>query len=443
MSQPLTIDAFGRGLRERKFSAAEITSDVLMRIDRGNPRLNAFILVMSEAAQRQAQDLDRELAAGHDRGPLHGVPISVKDLFDVAGTPTTAASRVREGHMATADADVVVRAREAGAVIVGKTNLHEFAFGTTNDESAFGPSRNPHDPERSPGGSSGGSAASVAAGMALGTIGSDTGGSIRIPAAACGIVGLKPTYGEVSLAGAVPLSRSLDHAGPLASTVHDTWLLYRALRGVHDSLPDTRGALRLGVLGGYFCELLDDEVRQRFERAVDALRASGAAIDEKFIEHAALTAPAYMHISFGDAAAYHARTIEAVPHLYTPPVRQRIELARYVLAEDYVRAQDVREALRREVDAALDGCQALMLPTLPIPAPLIGQTSVEISGAKQPVRALMLRLTQLFNLTGHPAISLPCGITSAALPCGLQLVGRIGATEALLATAAAVERQIA
>jgi aspartyl-tRNA(Asn)/glutamyl-tRNA(Gln) amidotransferase subunit A len=443
MSQPLTIDAFGRGLRERKFSAAEITSDLLKRIDRDNPRLNAFILVMSEAAQRQAQDLDRELAAGHDRGPLHGVPISVKDLFDVAGTPTTAASRVREGHVATADADVVVRAREAGAVIVGKTNLHEFAFGTTNDESAFGPSRNPHDPERSPGGSSGGSAASVAAGMALGTIGSDTGGSIRIPAAACGIVGLKPTYGEVSLAGAVPLSRSLDHAGPLASTVHDTWLLYRALRGGHHLPPDTRGALKLRVLRGYFCELLDDEVWQRFERAVDALRASGVAIDEKLIEHAALTAPAYMHISFGDAAAYHARTIEAVPHLYTPPVRQRIELARYVLAEDYVRAQDVRAALRREVDAALDGCQALVLPTLPIPAPIIGQTSVEIRGAKQPVRALMLRLTQLFNLTGHPAISLPCGTTSAGLPCGLQLVGKIGATEALLAIAAAVERQLA
>jgi aspartyl-tRNA(Asn)/glutamyl-tRNA(Gln) amidotransferase subunit A len=453
MSQPLTIEAFGRGLRERTFSASEITADVLKRIDRDNPRLNAFILVMGDAATRQAADLDRELAAGRDRGPLHGVPISVKDLFDIAGTPTTAASRVREGHMAPADAEVIVRAREAGAVIVGKTNLHEFAFGTTNDESAFGPSRNPHDPSRSPGGSSGGSAASVAAGMALATIGSDTGGSIRIPAAACGIVGLKPTFGEISLAGAVPLSRSLDHAGPLARTVGDTWLLYQALRGVHDSLPDTvgrpsvgrpfQGRLKLGVLGGYFCELLDDEVRQRFEEAVEALRLNGAAIDERRNEHASLTAPAYMHISFGDAAAYHANTIESVPHLYTAPVRQRIELARYVLAEDYVRAQEVREALRREVDAALDGCDALMLPTLPIPAPVIGQTSVEIGGAKHPVRALMLRLTQLFNLTGHPAISMPCGTTSAGLPCGLQLVGRIAATEALLAVAAAIERQLA
>jgi aspartyl-tRNA(Asn)/glutamyl-tRNA(Gln) amidotransferase subunit A len=448
MNLPLTIEAFGRGLRERKFSASEITADALTRIDRDNPRLNAFILVMGDAAKRQAADLDRELAAGRDRGPLHGVPISVKDLFDVAGTPTTAASRVREGHMAAADADVIERARDAGAVIVGKTNLHEFAFGTTNDESAFGPSRNPHDPSRSPGGSSGGSAASVAAGMALATIGSDTGGSIRIPAAACGIVGLKPTFGEVSLAGAVPLSRSLDHAGPLAATVRDTWILHRALRDVPDSLPDTagrpfQGRLKLGVLGGYFADLLDDEVRKRFEEAIAALRSNGAAIGERHVEHAPLTAPAYMHISFGDAAAYHAKTIEAVPHLYTPPVRQRIELARYVLAEDYVRAQEIREALRREVDAALDGCDALVLPTLPIPAPVIGQASAEIGGAKHPVRALMLRLTQLFNLTGHPAISLPCGTTSAGLPCGFQLVGKIGGTETLIAVAAAVERQLA
>src|SRR5688572_5751496 len=168
MTPPLTIDAFARGLRARKFSASEMIADILKQIDERNPALNAFILVMGETAQQQASDLDRELAAGRDRGPLHGVPISVKDLFDVAGTPTTAASRVREGHLATADAEVIVRAREAGAVIVGKTNLHEFAFGTTNDESAFGPARNPHDPARSPGGSSGGSAASVAAGMALG-----------------------------------------------------------------------------------------------------------------------------------------------------------------------------------------------------------------------------------------------------------------------------------
>ena len=411
MTLPLTIDDFARGMRDRRISAAELAADVLKRIDDDNPRLNAFILVMRDAARQQAADLDGELAAGRDRGPLHGVPISVKDLFDVAGTPTTAASRVREGHVAARDADVIVRARNAGAVIVGKTNLHEFAFGTTNDESAFGPARNPHDPSRSPGGSSGGSAASVAAGMALGTIGSDTGGSIRIPAAACGVVGLKPTFGEIGLGGAVPLSRSLDHAGPIATTVRDAWLLYRALIGFEwpSELP-AMPSPRLGILRGYFSDVLDDEVRGRFENAVDVPRTSGAAIADRRIEHAALTEPASMHISFGEAAAYHARTIESVPHLYTPPVRQRIELARYVLAEDYVRAQEVREALRRQVDTALEGCDVLALPTLPIPAPVIGQASAEIGGAKHPVRALMLRLTQLFNLTGHPAISIPLSL---------------------------------
>jgi aspartyl-tRNA(Asn)/glutamyl-tRNA(Gln) amidotransferase subunit A len=445
MTVPQTIEAFASGLRERKFSASEVVAEILRRIAARNPGLNAFILVMDEAARRQAADLDRELAAGRDRGPLHGVPISVKDLFDVAGTPTTAASRVREGHVATSDAEVVVRAREAGAVIVGKTNLHEFAFGTTNDESAFGPARHPHDPSRSPGGSSGGSAASVAAGLALGTIGSDTGGSIRIPAAACGIVGLKPAFGEIGLDGAVPLSRSLDHAGPLAGTVFDTWLLYRALSGRAEFRPPAPGAGRapkLAVLRGYFCDLLDDEVRARFEDSLDRLRAGGVVLEEARIEHASLTSPAYMHISFSEAAAYHARTLETVPHLYTPPVRHRLELARYVLAEDYVRAQEVREGLRREVDAALHGRDALVLPTLPIPAPTIGQASATIGGAKHPVRALMLRLTQLFNLTGHPAISLPCGSTAAGLPCGLQLVGARDSTEMLLSAASAIEQRL-
>ena len=439
MSELVTIEAFAQGLRERRFSAAEFVDDLLRRIADDNPRLNAFILVTADLARQQAREADRDLQNGRDRGPLHGVPISVKDLFDVAGTPTTAASRVREGHLASADAPAITRIREAGAVIIGKTNLHEFAFGTTNDDSAYGPARNPHDPTRSPGGSSGGSAASVAAGMALASIGSDTGGSIRIPAAACGIVGLKPTFGEVSLDGAVPLSRALDHAGPLALSVADAALMFGALSGRPNMKPRPIAELRFAVLRDYFCDLLDDDVRACFEEAIDAIRQTGASVVERRIDHAALTAPAYMHITFGDAAAYHAGTIEAVPHLYTEGVRQRLELARYVMAEDYVRALDIREALRSEVDAALAGETTLVLPTLPIPAPVIGAATVDIRGESQPVRALMLRLTQLFNLTGHPAISIPCGQTSTGLPCGLQLVGSRGGTEDLLTTAAAVE----
>jgi aspartyl-tRNA(Asn)/glutamyl-tRNA(Gln) amidotransferase subunit A len=237
----LTIEEFGRRLRARDITAEQMTEECLRRIELGNPTLNAFILVMADQARRQAREADRELSAGRDRGPLHGVPISIKDLLDISGTPTTAASRVREGHVAERDATAVAHLRQAGAVFIGKTNLHEFAFGTTNEDSAFGPSRNPHDPTRSPGGSSGGSAASLVTGMALATIGTDTGGSIRIPAAACGAVGFKPTYDEVSTAGVVPLSRGLDHVGPLARSVTDAWIMYRALLG--DAAPRPLAAL--------------------------------------------------------------------------------------------------------------------------------------------------------------------------------------------------------
>src|SRR5438067_99754 len=226
-----TIEEFGRRLRARRTTSAQVTEECLQRIEADNPRLNAFIRVTADEAREQAREADREMAAGHDRGPLHGVPISIKDLLDIRGLPTTAASRVRDGHVARRDAPAIAHLAQAGAVFLGKTNLHEFAFGTTNEDSAFGPARNPHDPARSPGGSSGGSAASVAAGLALATIGTDTGGSIRIPAAACGVIGLKPSLGEISIDGVVPLSRTMDHVGPLAQTVGDASLVYHALLG--------------------------------------------------------------------------------------------------------------------------------------------------------------------------------------------------------------------
>ena len=438
-----TIEEFGRKFRAREVSAAEVTEACLRRIDADNQRLNVFIHVMADEARRQAREADAELAAGRDRGALQGVPVSIKDLFDVEGSATTAASRVREFHVADRDATVIARLRHAGAVLVGKTNLHEFAFGTTNEDSAFGAARNPHDVERSPGGSSGGSAASIVAGMAIASIGTDTGGSIRIPAAACGTVGLKPTCGEVPMDGVVPLSPTLDHVGPITRSVADAWHLHHVLVGRDAGGPlaaAPTGGLRIAVLRGYFSDVLDDEIRARFEASLETLRTGGVRIEEAHIPHASLIAPIYMHISFGEAAAYHATTLETMADLYTPPVRLRLELARHVLAEDYVRALAGREVLRREVDAALSGHDVLLLPTLPIPAPTIGANLVQIGQTKEPVRALMLRQTQLFNLTGHPAISLPCGRTAAGLPCGLQLVGQRMHTQALLRIAAGIER---
>src|SRR5262245_50880487 len=444
----MTIEEFARRLRARDVTALEITNSCLQRIDQLQPSLNAFIRVMADEAKRDAEAADRELASGRDRGPLHGVPIAVKDIIDVRGIPTTAASRVREGHIAAADAPVIVRLRDAGAVIIGKTNLDEFAFGTTSEHSAFGVVRHPLDTSRSPGGSSGGSAVAVATGMALAALGTDTGGSIRIPAAACGIVGLKPTLGEISTDGVVPLAKTFDHVGAFTRTVGDARLLHHAMSASGGAdrrlraadLPRSAQDLRLGIPGGYLTDLLDDDVRARFDETAAALRSAGATLMDVPVPHASMTPAVYIHIHSSEGATFHARTLDSAPERYTPVVRRRLELGRYALAQDYARAMDGREVLRREVAAALEGCDALLLPTLPIPAPPIGAETTTIGGREEPVRALMLRLTQLFNVTGHPAISIPCGVTADRWPVGLQLVGRRLRTSDLLSTAVAIER---
>jgi aspartyl-tRNA(Asn)/glutamyl-tRNA(Gln) amidotransferase subunit A len=281
--------------------------------------------------------------------------------------------------------------------------------------------------------------------MALATIGTDTGGSIRIPAAACGIVGLKPTIGEVSTDGVVPLSHTFDHVGPLTLSVADASLVYHALLGdAHPAVPAPMPlhGVRVAVPRGYFLELLDDDVRARFDEALERLRAAGVHVDEIDIHHTADIAPVYLHIVLADAAAYHAATLDAMPDRYTPNVRIRLEMGRYVLAEDYVRALAGRERLRREVDAALAQHDALVLPTLPIPAPPIGAATVLVGDRTEPVRNVMLRLTQLFDVTGHPAISIPCGRSAAGLPCSFQLVGCRMQTDALLKVALACEPHI-
>jgi aspartyl-tRNA(Asn)/glutamyl-tRNA(Gln) amidotransferase subunit A len=440
----LTIGELAPRLASREVSAADVTEACLERIAAENGRLNAFISVLADRARADARQADAEIAAGGYRGPLHGVPISLKDLIDLAGAPTTAASRVLDGHVAAADAAVTARLRGAGAVFLGKCNLHEFAFGTTSEDSAFGPVRNPSDPTRSAGGSSGGSAAAVVTGMGFASIGTDTGGSIRIPAAVCGCVGLKPTIGELPGDGIIPLSRTLDHVGPLARSVADAWLLYHVMAG--DRNPPTlqtgiasAHSLHLGFLKPYFMDVLESDVAAAFGAALERLAATGVSLSERSVRHASDTATVYLHLQLPEASAYHARMLEAHPDLYTPPVRQRLEMGRYVLAEDYVRARDGAEALRREVDAALDGVDALVLPTVPITAQPIGSTSLTVGGQSLPVRALMLRLTQLFDITGHPAISLPCRTPAGGLPVGLQLVGGRDDTARLLSCAATIE----
>ena len=430
-------------LSSRGISSVEMTDACLTQIARNNGRLNAFITILADQARADARRADEEIASGHYRGPLHGVPLSLKDLIDLAGVPTTAASRVLEHHVADADAPITGRLRTAGAVFLGKCNLHEFAFGTTSEDSAFGPVRNPWDPTRSAGGSSGGSAAAVVTGMGYASIGTDTGGSIRIPAAVCGCVGLKPTSGELPCEGIIPLSRTLDHVGPLARTVADAWLLFHVMTGIPNPplLPVRRPApsLRIGLLRPYFMDVLSDDVREQFELELERLAMAGVTVVERAVPHASDIAAVYLHLQLPEASAYHAPVLQTRPEDYTPPVRLRLEMGRYVLAEDYSRAQVGAEVLRREVDAALDGLDGLVLPTVPITAQPIGSTGLTIGDRSYPVRALMLRLTQLFDITGHPAISVPCGRSRDNLPVGLQLVGRHGRTEDLLTLAATCE----
>jgi aspartyl-tRNA(Asn)/glutamyl-tRNA(Gln) amidotransferase subunit A len=444
----MTIAEAAPRIARGELRSERLTEECLDRIRDLNPTLNAFITITANEALAQARAADKAIAGGRHLGPLHGIPISLKDLVDLAGTPTTAGSRVRRHHVASSDAEVTTQLKQAGAVFVGKTNLHEFAFGTTTEDSGFGLARNPIDPSRSPGGSSGGSAIAVATGMSLGTVGTDTGGSIRIPAAACGVVGLKPSWGEISAEGVFPLSRQLDHVGPLARSVSDAWLQYNALlppaqRDKAELEASPLRDLRLGLASGYLFDRLDADVERRVLQAIEVLRRSGATVSEVSIPHAADIAPIYLHLVFGDAAEIHQRTIDSQPDDYTPNVRLRLQMASYVMAEDYVRALRGKAVIAAEVDRALDGVDALVCPALSIPAPPIGATTMPVRGGSENVRTLMLRCTQPFNVSGHPAIALPCGATSDGLPTSLQLVGHRSGTPALLRTALAVERALA
>lgn len=434
-----SIASIGALVRAGSVSPVDLVNACLGRIE-ARRELNAFITVRAEAALDEARVAARELAAGQDRGPLHGIPVSVKDLIDVEGTPTTSGSAVPP-RTGVPDAPIVTRLREAGAIIIGKTNLHEFAFGTTSDETAFGPVRHPKDPARSAGGSSAGAAVALVEGMCFASVGTDTGGSIRIPSAVCGTVGLKPTFGELPCDAVVPLSTTLDHVGPMARSVEDTMLLFAAMGGRPSSSAEA-GPLRFGVPEPYFCERLDPSVRQALARTRAALAAAGHTVEAITIDRAAWIADVYLHLVLPEASRYHARMVEAYADRYSPGVRLRLEMGRYVLAEDYVRAMHLRDVLRAEVDRAIAPFHALLLPTLPITAPLLGATSVDVDGTTLPVRAVMLKLTQLFNITGHPAIALPAGTTRDGWPVSMQLVGHRNQTGRLLELASAVEPHV-
>jgi aspartyl-tRNA(Asn)/glutamyl-tRNA(Gln) amidotransferase subunit A len=444
-----TIDELAPRLKRKEVSPLELTRACLDRIEKLNPSLNAFITVTADSALAEARAAESEIARGEWRGPLHGIPIAIKDLMDTAGTRTTAASALFEHRVPAEDAEVVRRLRRAGAVILGKNNLHEFAYGGSSLVSFFGDVRNPWNTAHIAGGSSGGSAAAVAAGLCYAAIGTDTAGSIREPAALCGCVGIKPTYGRVSARGVIPLSWSLDHVGPLAATVGDAAAVLQAIAGYDaldvcsadvpvadyvSGLGDGTKSLRVGIPRAHFYDELDDEVRAAVEQALAVIGKLVAEIHDVQIE-----VSNDRTVQAAESFAYHADHVARTPDLYQPETLRRIRSGANISAAEYIqRRRELDQERRRARDIFAD-VDLLVTPTMPIPAPANADLKKD-QAALRPAELTLLRNTRPFNVWGLPAISVPCGFMKSGLPIGLQIAGPHWREDLVLRLAQAYEQ---
>jgi aspartyl-tRNA(Asn)/glutamyl-tRNA(Gln) amidotransferase subunit A len=434
---PRSLAGLFRELLARRLSPVEVVRALLERIEADET--NSFITVTAERALEEASLAEREILAGRHRGPLHGVPVALKDIIYTRGVRTTMGSALYAGHVPDHSATVARKLEEAGSVLIGKTNTHELAYGPTGDRSYFGPTLNPHDARRITGGSSGGSGAAVAAMLCYGALGSDTGGSIRIPAALCGIVGMKPTFGRVSKSGVFPLCWSLDHVGPITRTVEDNALMLNVLAG-HDQedhysvdrpAEDFTRHLRRGLHGGgiglprsFYFDHVDKEVVARVLEAVEVFRSLGARVREVEIPNLIDTLHAHRLILGAEAYAVHEESLENEPETFDEEVGERLMDGARPRAYRYAKARRRGVLATDEFDHALHGVDALLTPTLPITATDIGQREVSIGDYEESVRSALTRFTGPTNLTGHPSLSIPCGTTATGLPVGLQLIGR-------------------
>jgi aspartyl-tRNA(Asn)/glutamyl-tRNA(Gln) amidotransferase subunit A len=435
-------------LAAKELSPVELTEAVLARIDRLEPQIKAFITVTPDAARHAARAAEAAIMAGHHLGPLHGIPVGIKDLYATRGVATTYGSPLFADWVPDFDAAAVERLKRAGAVLVGKTNLHELAYGSTSTNAHYGAVRNPWRRDHHPGGSSGGSAAAVAAGMAHAAMGSDTGASIRQPASCCNLVGIKPTFGRVSKFGALPLAWSQDHAGPLTRTVRDAALVLQVLAG-HDprdptsvarAVPDFSAGLERGIRGSrigvgraFFFEDCDPEITAAVEAALSVLADQGAILEEVTLPDMAAAFTVGTITIAVEGAAYHDADLRARPELFSAELRASFELGSFYSGVDYVQAQRLRQHLMIETDRALAGLDAVVMPTAPVPPTPIGDAPPDHA-------MLRPRNTMPFNVLGLPALSVPCGFTAAGLPIGLQIVGKAFDEAGILRIAHAYEQ---
>jgi aspartyl-tRNA(Asn)/glutamyl-tRNA(Gln) amidotransferase subunit A len=433
----------------KKLSPVELTQVCLARIEALNPELNAFITVTAELALQQARVAEAEIQRGEWRGPLHGIPLALKDLIDVAGVPTTAASAAFKNRVPSEDAEVVRRLKAAGAVIVGKNNLHECAYGGSGVISRYGPAKNSRYRGRITGGSSSGSAAAVAAGLCYGAIVTDTAGSIRLPAAFSGIVGFKPTYGLVSAHGVMPLAWSLDHIGPMARSVTDVALILAAIAEYDPGDPTSRKIpvedytaavrapspkLRLGVPRRFFYEDLDPEVARVIEGALRVVAGLATEVCE-----VSIPVDNDRTVAKAETYAYHAPNLPENAGKYDPETLRRINAGADVSVRDYIAKLHELELLRRNTGEIFKDVDVIVTPTTPVPPPLLAELQADMSGLRER-ELVMLRNTRPCNVLGLPAISVPCGETSAGLPVGLQIAGPAGKDARVLAFARTLER---
>jgi aspartyl-tRNA(Asn)/glutamyl-tRNA(Gln) amidotransferase subunit A len=442
----MTIAETGEKLRARRVSSVELTKQCLRQIDKLNPVLNAFITVTADSALAHAKELDRELARGIDRGPLHGIPIAHKDLMWTKGIRTTSGSKIFADFVSSRDAAVVKRLADAGAVMVGKAGLHELAYGITSDNPHFGTIRNPRNPEYSPGGSSGGSGVAVATGMAFMATGTDTGGSIRVPASFCGVAGLKPTYGLVDRRGVQPLGLSLDHVGPLARTVGDVRLSLYAMTAYAMTAatrlkpaPPSIREIRVGLPENFYFETVAPDVRDAVHNAARRAEELGARVIPIRAPDIEALNKAGLVILLSEAAAVHQKNLHRRDD-FGADVLALLDQGSLVPAVDYVNAQRLRKRFLREFHKLFQNIDCLFTPTTPIPAPRIGQTEVELDGAQYNTRMLTTRFVRGFNVLGFPALSIPCGVSREGMPIGLQLIARPFEENCLLMLGESLER---